>query len=104
MKTQSENVVDAEDEISPEAQQKMLLSDPAKRKAVLDAIKEVSASMTKIGVEKDHIKAVINSVSDGFDIPKPMIRKVAVLYHKQNVKDFDNQHAAIKELYKRITT
>jgi len=80
------------------------LSDPEAKKAMLNAIKEISETMSEMETSRIQIGEIVASVYDKYEIPKPYIRKVSRLYHKQNVVAFENEAAVIKDLYKAITS
>jgi hypothetical protein len=87
--THTTNMIDIEDE-----EQKL---------DMLNVIKEISAELSKMDDSRDQIKQIIGAAAEAFDIGKPLIRKVARLYHKKNVADFENETSDIKNLYKAIT-
>lgn len=70
------------------AQQTLVMpSSPADRKAILDAMGEISASMTRIEGEKDYIKETVNDLASKFNIPKKLLNRFAKTYHKQTYSD-----------------
>jgi hypothetical protein len=80
------------------------LSDPEAKKALLNAMKEISETMSEMETSRIQIGEIVAAVFDKYEIPKPYIRKVARLYHKQTVVAFENEAAVIKDLYKAITS
>ena len=62
-------------------------TDPAERKKVMDALMEISASMTRMEAERDLIKSILERMEDEFEIPKKPGRKLAKIYHKQNFSE-----------------
>jgi hypothetical protein len=79
------------------------LTDPKTKKELLDAVQEISHELGKMDDCRDQIKNIIDAAADAFDMPKPLIRKVAKLYHKKNAAQFENETAEIKNVYKQIT-
>lgn len=77
--------------------------DDKAKKELLGAIREITELLEKNDENRDMIKEIINATADTFDIAKPLIRKVARLYHKKNVAQFENEAAEIKSVYKQIT-
>lgn len=59
-------------------------SSPADRKAIMDAMMEISASKTRMEGERDFQKEAINDLYDKFKIPKRLLSRFANAYHKQN--------------------
>lgn len=79
------------------------LDDKKKQQEVLDAIKEISEEMHKMDVSRDQIKEIIIASSSAFNIEKPLLRKVARMYHKRTAAQFESETADIKNLYSAIT-
>ncbi len=79
------------------------LSNPADRKAVHDALREISNSMTRIEAERDLIKETLNMLKDNYELPTKYTRKLAKIYHKQNFNEVKSEQADIEELYEKVT-
>jgi hypothetical protein len=79
------------------------LTDSKTKQELLDAVKEISVELGKMDDCREQVKNIIDAASDAFDIPKPLIRKVAKLYHKKTAAQFENETAEIKNVYKQIT-
>jgi len=79
------------------------LKDEEQKLDMLNVIREIGAEMSKMDDSRDQIKEIIGAAAETFDISKPLIRKVARLFHKKNVADFENETSEIKNLYKAIT-
>lgn len=77
-------------------------SDPAERKKVMDALQEISASMTRIEAERDLIKNILDRIEDEFEIPKKPARKLAKIYHKQNFTEVQQEQEELETLYETI--
>jgi hypothetical protein len=69
------------------------------RVAFYDAIKEIDEQLEIVDAAKDQIKEIIHAVHDSLDLPKPMVRKVARLYHKRAGASFEEETSDIKSLY-----
>lgn len=65
----------------------VLPSDPAARKKILDGLQEISNAFTRIEGERDYIKESIKMLAEEYEIKKPVLRKLAKLYHTQSAKD-----------------
>jgi len=80
-----------------------MLSNPKDRAKLLDGIKEMSNSMTRVDAEKDFQKDVIARLADELDLEKKHIRKLARIYHKQNFNTVQQEQEELVELYELIT-
>jgi DNA-binding transcriptional regulator GbsR (MarR family) len=80
------------------------LSNPADRKAIYDAIREISNSMTRMEAEKDLISETLKAVKDKFELPPKYVRTLAKIYHKQNFNQIKEEQAEVEELYESITS
>lgn len=81
----------------------MTVSSPVDRKKILDAMREISNSMTRIAAERDLIKDIVKDVSDNFQIPRKVVNKIAKTYHKQNLTQEVQEHEEFVELYDSVT-
>lgn len=57
-------------------------SSPADRKAILDSMGEISASMTRKEAESTFIKEAISDLNQKFNIPKKLLNRFARDFHK----------------------
>lgn len=80
------------------------LSNPADRKAVFDAIVEISNSMTRMAAERDLIKETLNMVKDNYELPTKYTRTLAKIYHKQNFNQVKSEQEEVEALYEQLTT
>ena len=80
----------------------MTISNAADRKKILDAITEISNSMTRISAERDFIKDAVADVSDKFQIPKKIVAKMARVYHKQSFNAEAEQNEEFESLYEEV--
>jgi len=83
---------------------KLDLQDPKAKQDLLGSIREICEEMEKMDAARDQIKEIIGSVYDAHDISKPLIRKVARMYHKRTAAAFQTEASNIKDLYTAITT
>lgn len=72
------------------------------RKRIRGAMEEISNSYTRVEAERDFIKDAINSLADEVDIPKNILRKMARIYHKQNMADVVSEVEDIEALMESI--
>lgn len=81
----------------------MTVSNPVDRKKILDAMREISNSLTRIAAERDLMKDIVKEVSDTFQIPRKTVNKIAKTYHKQNMTQEVQEHEEFVELYDSVT-
>lgn len=79
-----------------------MISNPADRKKIKDALIEISDSMTRVEAERDLIKDIVKSISDDFDLPKKYVSKMARLYHKQNFHNQQQENDELATLYETV--
>lgn len=77
-------------------------SSPEDRKKILEAMKEYSNSMTRIEAEKDFQKDVLDKIQEDFELPKKYMRKVASIYHKQNLTEVVGEVSDVEDLYEAL--
>ena len=80
----------------------MTISNAADRKKILDALTEISNSMTRISAERDFIKDAVADVSDKFQIPKKIVAKMARVYHKQSFNTESEENSEFESLYEEV--
>lgn len=81
-----------------------MLSSPADRQKLLNAIKELSNSMTRVEAERDFQKDAIADAADNLGLEKKYVRKLASVYHKQNMNEILQEQEEIEALYELITS
>lgn len=79
-----------------------MITNPADRKKIKDALVEISDSMTRMEAERDLIKDIVKTVSDDFDLPKKYVSKMARLYHKQTFYNEQQQNDELATLYETV--
>lgn len=77
-------------------------SSPADRKAIKDAMQEISHSMTRIEAERDMIKETVKDICKTYSLPNRAFRKLAATYHKQNFADEAASFEEFETLYETI--
>lgn len=78
----------------------MLEIEQRELKQSLDAL---TVQFTRIELEKVTIKEEIDALSEKYDISKRTLRKLALLFHKQNASDEFEKNAELEELYESLT-
>lgn len=81
----------------------MIPSSPTDRKAIYDALKEISNSMTRIEAERDLIREAIGNTCENFNLNKKTFRRMAKVYHKQNFNQEKEEHEEFETMYSIIT-
>jgi cyanate lyase len=82
----------------------MTLSSPEDRKKLLNAVIELSNSMTRVDAERDFQKDAVNAITEELDLQKKYVRKVARIYHKQNITDVKIENEEVEELYELMSS
>jgi hypothetical protein len=72
------------------------------KKKLANAIKEISNSMTRMDAEKDLIKDIIQVAYEDFEIDKKHIRKLAAIYHRQNMSEVKYEYDEVETLYEEL--
>lgn len=80
-----------------------MISNPADRKAIREALQEISNSLTRVDAERDLVKDIIADLSEKHELPKKTVAKLAKVYHKQNFTEEQQQFSDFEELYAEIT-
>jgi predicted RND superfamily exporter protein len=77
-------------------------SSPDDRAKIQAALKEISAAMTRAEAEKDYINESLAMLQDQFELPKRYMRKVARVYHKQNINEVKSEFSDIEDIYMAV--
>jgi hypothetical protein len=77
-------------------------SSPDDRAKIQAALKEISAAMTRMEAERDYINESLVVLQDDFELPKKYMRKVARVYHKQNINEVKNEFSDIEDIYMAV--
>jgi|14BtaG_2_1085337.scaffolds.fasta_scaffold229497_1 hypothetical protein len=80
-----------------------MISSPEDRKKLLSAVKEISNSMTRADAERDFQKDAITAIADKLDLEKKYVRKLAVIFHKQNYNEVQQEREELEVLYEAMT-
>lgn len=79
-------------------------SSPDTRAKIKKAVKEISASMTRIEAEKDLIKSIKEVIKEDTELPPTVLGRMATDYHKQQFDKTLKEHEEYKDLYEVIMT
>jgi hypothetical protein len=76
--------------------------DPIAKQEMLEAVKLIHLEYEKMNDSREHIKDIIIALYAKHKIPKPILRKVARVYHKRNANELMNEASEINSIYKSI--
>lgn len=74
------------------------------RAAIRKALDQISEEYTNIETSRSQIKEILVALEDKYKTPKKTMSKVAKLYHKQSVSEFESEASEIKTIYKSIVS
>jgi hypothetical protein len=77
-------------------------SDDETKKRIRGALEEISNSMTRMGAERDLIKNILQDVEDDTQVPKKYLRKMANIFHKQNLSEVKAENDDVETLYETV--
>jgi Transcriptional regulator DsbA len=77
-------------------------NNPEDVKAIKIALDEISEALSEINTQRIQINEIAKALEDKYKIPAKTFRKVANLYHRQAVTQFENEAEEIKDMYKTI--
>lgn len=75
---------------------------PDDRAKIYSALKEISGAMTRIESEREYIKESLGMLEENFGIPKKYMRKVARIYHDQNINEVKDEVSEVEEIYNAV--
>lgn len=81
-----------------------MITNPADRKKIKDALQEISNSMTRMDAERDLIKEIKADLHEQFkeQLSKKQISKMARVYHKQNFTEERLAADEFETLYEEV--
>jgi hypothetical protein len=79
-----------------------LPASPEDKLKLLDALKEISASMTRVEAERDLIKTVKDDICDDLQLNRKVLNKLARTYHKGNFSEEVELHKDFEKLYETV--
>lgn len=78
------------------------LSNAARKTEIKKSIQEASNALLQIEAHKDHIKEIIDCVSEEYSMDKALVRKLIQMYHKQNSEDVKAKSDSLLDQYELI--
>lgn len=70
---------------------------------LLDALKEISASMSRVEAERDLLKIVKNDICDELQLNRKVLNKLARTYHKGNYTEELEFQRDFEKLYETLS-
>lgn len=74
-------------------------SNPEARKEIQQVIEEISNAKLKIESKQEYIRDAIADVAEKHDLPKKIINKLAVAYHKNTIQEVAGDTEDLVSLY-----
>ena len=74
------------------------------RADIKQKLTEISASLTRIEAERDHINEILQDMQDQYELPKKYMRKVSKVYHKQNINEVKEEFSDVEDIYNAVST
>ena len=72
------------------------------KKRIKGCIEEISNAMTMMDAQRTFIKEAVNSCVEDVEIDKKHLRKMATIYHKQNMEESRTEANEVYELYEEL--
>ena len=69
---------------------------------LLEGLKEISASMTRMSAERDLINTTKKTLCDELQLPAKVLTKLAKIYHSGTFTEEVEQHKHFEELYEAL--
>lgn len=79
-------------------------STPLDTKALRAAVEQISESLSEMQAARIQINETLKAAQDKFKIPAKTLRRVALMYHRQNAAEVQTEVSEVNELYKKITS
>jgi len=79
-------------------------SSPQDRADIKQKLTEISASLTRIEAERDHINEILQDLQDQHELPKKYMRKVSKVYHKQNINEVKEEFSDVEDIYNAVSS
>lgn len=80
-----------------------LPTSPEDKLKLLDALKDISTSMTRMEAERDLLKNIKKEICDDLQLNRKVLNKLARTYHKGNFNEEVEMHKDFESLYETVT-
>jgi len=68
-------------------------------KAIKGLCSEMSASWARMEGERDFLKEAVKNISTEHEIPKPLLKKMAKIFHKSRFSTVQEENTELEESY-----
>jgi len=76
---------------------------PADKTKLVNALRDISVSMTRVEAERDLIKNVKNDICKDLDLNRKVFNKLVKVYHKKNFVEEVELHEEFETLYETVS-
>lgn len=76
---------------------------PADKQRLINALKEVSGSMTRMEAERDLVKQLKKDLRTEFEFRTKVLNRLAKTFHKQNYGEEQEIHAEFETIYEAVS-
>ena len=76
---------------------------PVDKLKLLDALQDISTSMTRTDAERDLLKNIKKDICDELQLNRKVLNKLARTYHKGNFNEEVEMHKDFESLYETVT-
>lgn len=80
-----------------------LPTSPEEKLRLVEALRDISASMARQEAERDLLKQLKDDVCDELQLNRKVLNKLARTYHKGNFSEEVEMHKNFEELYETVT-
>jgi hypothetical protein len=80
----------------------MISLNPTEKKAVANAVKEMSDCMLRIEAERELMKDIVDVTFDKYGIEKKYFKKLSTIYHKSNLDEVRGEYENVETLYEEL--
>ena len=71
---------------------------------IKNAIKQIDECLVEIEQNREQIREVLKALEGKYKIQAKTFRKIALMYHRQNAVQVQNETSELNELYKAIVS
>lgn len=79
-----------------------MLTNPKDKERLINAVKEMSNSMTRMDAERDHQKDIVDKAADETGIDKKYIKRLSSIYHRQTFAQVQTEREELEGLYEQL--
>lgn len=75
---------------------------PQQKTAIKSCLQEISNSLTRVEAERDNIREIVNRCATEFEMNKRITRKLARIFHKNNIDEERAEQEEISNTYDAV--